>query len=152
MNLKAIFQVFPDANILWLHRDPGQALPSYLDLLSAFWPGQGADKDFIEFICHYSLQSLETGRAIQKQTDPARFLNIGYKELVKKPLEVIRHIYRYFNYQIGSDMEKGLLAWLEKNPRDKHGVHRYSLETFGLSEAGIKNRFSHYYNEYGALI
>jgi hypothetical protein len=152
LNLKTILKVFLDANILWLHRDPLKTLPSYLDLLTAFWPDQGEEKSFIEFIRDYSLQSLETGMAIEKQINPARFLNLSYKELVADPVQVIHNIYKYFNYKMDSNIEKGIRDWLAENPRHKHGVHRYSPETFGLSEQSIKNLFSDYYSRYGHLI
>jgi hypothetical protein len=36
LNLNAILDVFPDANIVWLHRHPAKTIPSYLNLLSVF--------------------------------------------------------------------------------------------------------------------
>jgi hypothetical protein len=152
LNLKVILNVFPDANFVWLHRNPCQAIPSYLNLMSVFWPNQADHNSFIQFICDYSVQSMEMGMAVQKNANPGQFLNISYKELVKNPVEVIRNIYRHFNYKIDSKMEKNIPDWLDKNPRDKHGVHKYSLEKFRLTEVDIKNRFSQYYDEYGHLI
>lgn len=30
--------------------------------------------------------------------------------------------------------------WITANPQSKYGVHKYSLEQFGLSEAAIRER------------
>ncbi len=35
------------------------------------------------------------------------------------------------------------------HPRDKHGVHSYSAEEFGIDKADIERRFGHYIREYG---
>jgi hypothetical protein len=49
-------------------------------------------------------------------------------------------------------MEPNIEKWLKENPRHKHGVHKYSPEDFGLTQADIENRFSRYFNEYGDLL
>jgi hypothetical protein len=150
LNLGAILEVFPDANIVWLHRHPVKTIPSYLNLLSVFW-GNELNDNFIEFIYDYSLRSLEKGMRLEKKVKPAQFLNLSYKELVANPTAVILKIYNYFNYKITAGLESNIREWLKENPRHKHGVHKYSLEKFALSEAEIKERFSRYFDEYGDL-
>ncbi len=36
------------------------------------------------------------------------------------------------------------MEFLEENKRHTHGVHKYTLEQFGLNEAMIEERFGHY--------
>ncbi|NIM16913.1 MAG: hypothetical protein GTO45_33515 [Candidatus Aminicenantes bacterium] len=151
LNLDAILNVFPDANFVWLHRDPISAIPSYLNLLSVFW-GNGLSKSFVDFICHYSIRSLEMGMRVEKKIGPGQFLNVGYNELVNDPIAVILSIYNYFKYSLAPGVETDLRKWLKENPRHKHGVHTYGLEKFGLTHADIKNRFSRYYDEYGHFL
>lgn len=152
LNLNAILEVFPDANIVWLHRHPAKTIPSYLNLLSVFWGNELNNKSFIEFIFDYSMRSLEMGMGLEKKLNPAQFLNLPYKELVDDPGAVILKIYNYFNYKIDSRMESNIEKWLKENPRHKHGVHKYSLEDFGLTRAEVENRFPSYFNEYGDLL
>jgi hypothetical protein len=152
LNLNTILDVFPDANIVWLHRHPAKTIPSYLNLLSVFWGNELNNKSFIEFIFNYSMRSLEMGMGLEKKLNHAQFLNLPYKELVDDSIAVILKIYNYFNYKIDSRMEPNIEKWLKENPRHKHGVHKYSPEDFGLTQADIENRFSRYFNEYGDLL
>lgn len=150
--LDTIRKVFPDANILWLHRDPCKAIPSYLALLSVFWGEQTGDTRFIDFILRYSLSSIEKGMTARETIPPAHFLNVSYRELRKNPGEGIANILTYFDYDIDPQIENRIQKWVTENPQHKHGVHRYSLEKFGLNKAGIKKRFSQYYDEYGHFL
>jgi hypothetical protein len=152
LHLNTILDVFPDANIVWLHRNPVKTIPSYLDLLSVFWGSELNNETFIQFIFDYTLRSLDMGMQTEKKLRAAQFLNLSYKELVKDPTAAILKIYNYFNYKISGDMESNMRKWLKENPQHKHGVHRYSLEKFALSEAEIKERLSRYYNEYGDFL
>ena len=43
-------------------------------------------------------------------------------------------------------------AFLAANPKNKHGVHRYTLEEFGLSRAAEKARFSGYCERFGIAV
>lgn len=151
LNLNTILDVFPDANIVWLHRHPAKTIPSYLNLLSVFWGNELNNKSFVEFIFNYSIRSLEMGMKVEKKISPGQFLNVPYKELVNDPFAAILNIYNYFNYKIDSHMEPNIRKWLEQNPQHKHGVHTYSLEKFGLTNADIENRFSRYIKEYDHL-
>jgi hypothetical protein len=40
-------------------------------------------------------------------------------------------------------------AHLAAHPRDEHGLHRYSLEAFGLDADGVGRRFSRYCTRFG---
>ncbi|MGE5341223.1 MAG: sulfotransferase family protein [Candidatus Omnitrophota bacterium] len=152
LNLKAILNVFPDANIVWLHRNPGKSIASYLNLLSVFWGNQAAYREFIEFIFDYSVQSVETGMDLRRDIPPSRFLDISYKELVNNPAGTMMNIYNHFGYTIGEQMVNDVQHWVTQNPRHKHGVHEYSLEKFGLTDQDVERRFSRYAETYHAFL
>jgi hypothetical protein len=78
--------------------------------------------------------------------------SVSYKELVKNPVGIIREIYEQFGYKWDHSKETAVLKWLAENPQHKHGIHKYSLEKFGLTNTDIENRFSQYYDEYGHLL
>jgi hypothetical protein len=152
LNLAAILTVFPDANFVWLHRQPAQAIPSYLDLLSAFWPDHSDGRSFTEFICDYSRRSVEIGRTMQRQIDPGQFLNVAYRELVKDPTGVIAAIYRYFNYEADPGLEERISQWLARDARQERKPHAYSPEQFGLTAAEIEEKLSGYCREYAPFL
>jgi hypothetical protein len=44
--------------------------------------------------------------------------------------------------------EDAATAWLARNGRDTHPVHRYSLEEYGSSEAEVGSMFKFYHDRY----
>lgn len=148
LNLKTTAKIFPNANFIWLHRDPHQTIPSYLNLLSVFWGDEIKNKRFIDFIFDYSVKSVKMGMAMEKDIGRERFLNVGYNELVSDPVHTVIKIYKHFNYEFDPLTIHNIRAWLEKNPQHKHGVHKYGLEKFGLNDARIDEEFATYCNAY----
>ncbi len=152
LNLQTVLELFPDANILWLHRSPLEAIPASLNLLSALLGDERRSKQFVEFILDYSARSIERGMEAEKRSNQRRFLNMNYREPVRDPVAAILKIYNHFQYTIDSNMETNIRNWLEKNPRHDHGVPHYRLEDFGLREADIRERFISYFDQYGHLL
>lgn len=152
LNLRTTANVFPDANFVWLHRNPHKTISSYLDLLSVFWGDETKNKRFIDFIFDYSVQSVTMGMTMEKEIECGRFLNIGYKELVSDPAGVVLKIYKHFNYDADPLMISNIQTWLEKNPQHKHGVHKYDLEKFGINHARIDEEFGPYMKAYKAIL
>jgi hypothetical protein len=152
LNLAAILKVFPDANFLWIHRDPLKSFPSYLNLLSVFWGNKPNDKQFIDFIFNYSLRAVETGMKVEKTIPSRQLMHLSYKELMKDPAAGIRNIYDTFDYPVTTGMDTKIKDWLKENARHKHGVHKYSPEKFGLNETLIREKFNRYYDHFGHLL
>jgi hypothetical protein len=149
--LDALFNVFPDANVVWMHRHPSKSIASGLSLLSVFHDiGTGPD-EFIELYLVYFKESLEKAMKIEK-SGSKRLKSIGYKQAIGNPGGVIRDIYDYFGYPRDDRQEKHIFNWLAENPQHKHGVHRYRLEDFGLNQGDIENRFPGYFSTYGHLL
>jgi len=148
INLNAILNVFPDANFVWVHRHPNEAIPSFFSLLSAFWRNQISDSSFKDLVIEYSVQSAETGMNMQEKIPGNQFINISYKQLVKHPVDTVREIYTKFGYSFSSQLEENIGKFVQESPQHKHGVHKYNLEKFGLDKAEIDTRFSKYMKEY----
>ena len=64
--------------------------------------------------------------------DPRAELGQKRQQLVADPIGTIRSIYHRLGDPVTPAFEEGMRAWLSRNPQHKHGVHRYSLEQFGL--------------------
>ena len=44
-----------------------------------------------------------------------------------------------------------IVKWLDENPKEKHGIHRYSLEQFGLTPDSVTKHFAAYCREFGIV-
>jgi hypothetical protein len=48
-------------------------------------------------------------------------------------------------------MRAGMERWMVEQPRHKHGVHRYSLEQFGLGREEVEAKAAPYHERFDLL-
>lgn len=146
-SLDELLAVFPDACIVQTHRDPLSIVPSGCSILSTI---QGIRSDHVDPV-HLSREwlrdmefTMERVTKARDSADSARFFDVYYKDIVQDPIETVRHIYEHFRYDFTDRFEQGMCKWLAANPQHKHGVHRYSLEQFGLNKDIVNRYFAKY--------
>jgi hypothetical protein len=151
-NLDALLTVFPDANIVQIHRDPLKAVPSNCSLQSSYRDlynetvdcGQ-LGKDTLEQLGH----GLDRCLDVRVQAPAEQFYDVQYPTFVEDPIGVVKGIYRHFGLGITDEVLGQMRGYLANNPKDKHGVHRYSLEAFGLDAETVTRRFKRYTGQFG---
>ncbi len=154
LGLPALFQVYPDADIVLTHRDPLKVLPSCASFTGVL---RGAFTDHIdkprlgqEVMSRWQEGARLTMECRGNNDLPAeRFFNVHYAELVRSPLSVVKRLYRHFDLELTEAAERAMSRFMAENPKDKGGVHRYSLEEFGLESAVEKRRFQFYLDFWG---
>ena len=152
--LDALLQVYPDAGILLTHRDPLKVLASCASFTEVLRSG------FSDHIDKPSLAREVRRRwdegahlAVQwrRKTGPwqQQLLDVPYMELVRDPLSMVRRIYAYFDLEITEAAVAAMQRFLRENPKNKDGVHRYSLAEFGLNPEEERRRFQFYLDFFG---
>ncbi|MEY2977150.1 MAG: hypothetical protein RLZZ435_1289 [Cyanobacteriota bacterium] len=150
--LDTLLTVFPDAAIVYLHRDPLQVLPSCCSL-AATGRSRFSDRvDSLKLGAHWLAllqEAVNRGMKTRDTTQPMYTLyDVSYNALLKNPQETIANIYQHFHYDFTPEMAQQLQTWITDNPQHKHGVHRYTLDQFGLSPDQIKATFADYYDRF----
>ena len=149
-HMDCLFRAFPDARIVWPHRDPGQCIPSLASLIHALRV-LGSDRvDPVEIGREWSGKMQ---RAIERCMDvreqhPDRFLDLRYQDLVADPLAQAARIYAFAGLSFDDEVAAGMRRWAVENARDKRPVHRYTQERFGLDEAGLRRDFARYWERF----
>ncbi|MEO6808094.1 MAG: sulfotransferase [Isosphaeraceae bacterium] len=145
--IDALLEVFPDACIVMTHRDPLQVIPSTCSLGAGF-RGIVSDRVDLRRLGAEMAESLSEGTeralAARAAADPARFFDVAYPDLVADPVRAARAACEHFGYPCGDEYEARMRRWMAENPQHKHGVHRYSLDEFGLDPDEVRARFSVY--------
>jgi hypothetical protein len=146
--LDSLLAVFPDARVVVLHRDPAQVMPSLCSLASSF-RAIVSDKVDPSRLGAEMTEAMAVGAdravTVRGSTDPDRFCDLSYPDLVHDPIAAARSVYCRFHDSFTTETEGRMRQWLSENPQHKHGVHRYSLEQFGLETDQIHARFARYY-------
>lgn len=135
--LDALLKVYPDARIVFLHRDPRVAVPSFCSLLavSRSMTSENVDTDKLGDFALATYELFYERALSARATAPptARIYDLQYHTLKENPAGAITDIYEKFNLPVEEDFEQAIASWVNRNPQHKHGIHRYSMGNFGLT-------------------
>jgi len=145
-SLAPLLNVYPDARIVFTHRNPLESLPSMASLTSMLrmvcLPSQDSKLIGPGMVKHLQ-QMLEMGYR-SRDAWPLRatpFLDITYKNLVSKPIDTVHQILNHFNIPIPEGMDEKLKSYLKNSSQHRHGVHNYSMEEYGLDKTDLLQKF-----------
>ena len=151
-DLDALMQVFPDAKVIFMHRDPRKTVAS---TCSMFWNISilGSDENdpyalghYIADKVHRQIEKVERERA--SVVPPVQQLDVRYADMNTDWKREMQRIYEFISLDFTSEARAALDA-ASADKEARHGGHRYSLEEFGLSPGEIDRRFSGYVDKYG---
>ncbi|MEM7434369.1 MAG: sulfotransferase [Myxococcota bacterium] len=147
--LDTLLAQYPDARIVFTHRDPVKTIPS---LASLVYTVRGIVTDHVDPRDVGVEQLRWWGRALDHalevraahQDKESQFVDVQFEEVVADPVATMERIYRELALPWTDEAEHRMRGFLSENPRTKHGVHTYELEDFGLERDEIRARFSRY--------
>ena len=145
-HLEALLDVYPDACIVWTHRDPARVLASYVELIVGFRAIYEQDLDRAA-IASEQLEVWAAGAeraiAVRARHDPARFLDVMFDELVADPIATVRRVYERFGLELGADAERRMRAW-QAGTVEGTRAGRPPRAELGLDDARVHERFAAY--------
>jgi len=151
--LDALAATFPDAAIVWTHRDPVACTASACSMTAALMTTlEGLDPRWLgPRVLEFYAGSLDRGLAAREKMDPARVVDVSHDEFVSDAVGVAKRIYAHFGLPLTDAARAAFEKHVAGNPRAKHGSHEYDLEEFGLSEARVRERFRAYQERFPGL-
>jgi hypothetical protein len=150
-HLDTLFETFPDATVIYLHRDPCEAIPSVCSLAAL------ARASFCEFIddialgkfwLEYSDAGLQRGVASRAKARADQIVDIRYLDLKADPAAVICQILNVLDLETDESWLNALRADLNVEQKRKQKVHHYALSQFGLKPGEMQERFAAYIERY----
>jgi len=152
--LPALFATYPDADIVWTHRDPVEVVASVTSLHVVLREVFSRHVDPLRVgpeVAAMLADDIRCGvEARAAGCAPAeRFFDVWYTELMADPIAVVRRIYAHFDLPLSGDAERAMRDYLATHPKDRHGAHVYALADFGLDAARERERNRAYLERYG---
>lgn len=135
--LKELFDTYPDATIVWLHRDPVQVVASSAAMMRDIMEGIVGKIDMIAEVKQHlartraSIANTMSNPLVQ---DP-RILHVRYKDFVADPIGTIRKYYEFAGRELTPKAEAAMRDYLANNKPDRHGKFEYSTQL--LIDAGL---------------
>ncbi len=149
--LPSLLEAYPDARIIWTHRDPAKVLPSLASLNCAMQmqftrrlePGRVGNywADKIE-------RAITRAAQVDSEREPGWCYHLQYKDLVADPMSTLAGIYTNFGVSMNELHAQRVSAWLSQKPQHADGIHAYDPADFGWSHGALQERFSQYQQRY----
>lgn len=149
--LDTLLDIYPDARLVWTHRDPLTATGSFCSILTLGPRGAGATPDYQWIGENCAWQAVEHAERIMNTRDRIgedRIIDIHYADLMRDPIGTARTLYAALGDPFTPEVEAAMQAWLDDNPQQKFGKHEYRLGEFGLTPETVRPRFERYLSRY----
>jgi hypothetical protein len=146
--LDALLGEFPDARVVFTHRDPVKTTGSTMSLMWSFYrhntdtPSRETIRDIWLPLCEKMARDCMLAR---EAIPVAQQLDVQYDEMNRDWRAVMQRIYEFARLPFDVETEQKLAAWQEQSDSENHhGGHRYTLEEFGTTAAEVEARMGFY--------
>ncbi|MCV7031032.1 sulfotransferase family protein [Mycobacterium sherrisii] len=149
VHIEALLQVFPDARLVWAHRDPYKATGS----LGNLWKLPKGMTHHPEAIDLHEMgrnamwqmrYHVERPLRARERIHDDRFFHMYYHEMMRDPMDVMRRLYDWAGDELTAETEGRMRTWLAEHPQDRFALNAYRLDEFGLSVEQLEPVFAEY--------
>ena len=143
--LDALLEVYPDARLVFVHRDPMRVLASLARLTEVLRAPFSREIDRFQIGRQVTDRWAEGSRLLVEASErfrsfPERIFHVHYKDLVGDPLASVSAIYRHFGRVLSKRAEAILRQSIEERPNGGYGQNHYHLEDYGIDSAAERQR------------
>lgn len=144
--IRTLFATFPNAKVIWTHRDPYAAFASSMSMRGNSRPMFNKDAGIAYMRERFPLQlALHLARPLEMSAErPRDFYHLYYDDLVRDPLGQMKKVYAWLGDEWTDAAASRMQAWLAANPQGKFGKHTYSLADYGMRKKDLEPYFSDY--------
>lgn len=151
--LQVIRSVYPDARIVFVHRDPVKVLLSQSELTEVLRRPFTRRLDPLALGPHESRRWLDGTQRMIAIADDAGFpdpvCHVHYMDLITDPVSTVDGVYRHFGMTLSPQAATGIEEYVAARPRGGYGDHRYYFEDHGLDEEQERAKFRPYMIHFG---
>ncbi|KAJ1455034.1 P-loop containing nucleoside triphosphate hydrolase protein [Pelagophyceae sp. CCMP2097] len=153
--VSALADAFPDAKVVWMHRDPADSLPSLGSMFRTF--ADMCDAGPVDLHAVGREQYEFWSRAIKKAdadlaTSALDHKHVRFTDFTANPVGTVKQVYAKLGLKVSPEFEAAMLAYLEDNASKRASIpahlkkfHGYSCEEYGLSKEFLREEMEDYY-------
>jgi hypothetical protein len=151
-HLKSFLKVYPDARIIWTHRDPASVMSSYTNMNAtnralSVRPETLDRNDLLHEQMEVWADATARAVEIRKQYPDSQFSDVYFEDYVADPVGQMEKAYGHLGIEWTREAEQGMTQWHDEHPQHKHGKHNHTeVEPLAYSREQIQERFSTYIN------
>ena len=149
--LETLLSEYPDARIVWTHRDPGPVIASLASLNTAlqrtFTRRRDPRPTAEEWRAKAAL-AVARGMAFDDAAPSGWCRHLAYRELLADPVGTVERLYASFGEAVVPLHRRRMQAWMRERHQTAFGRHRYDPADFGWSYAELAEQFGAYRERY----
>ena len=164
--LEFLSEGFPDATVVWTHREPKESVGSLASFVRA-------TQDMHEGKAHIDLKALgddvlHFGGEWIKRADEFLAKNdkkkhprssVMYEELIKDPISTVKKLYKDIGLEFTDEYERRLKIYIDEDKKKREALkkkvggsgehlHSYDIADFGIEEEAVNDKLGWYKKKY----
>ena len=151
--LAALLRAVPEAQPVQIYRDPATCYASFNSLTAASQVITSERRDLsrmaetnLQFFAGEMVRNI-----VARSANPRRVYDVHYDDLITDPKGTLEGIYKHFGLGVSDACRINLSAYINNNPRAKHGAHHYTPGEFGVSAEQAHERLAPYRQHFQSL-
>jgi hypothetical protein len=152
--LESLFASYPDANMIWTHRDPVQVIASRIMMAAELVEGMVGHVDLKEQAA-MQLADARASMAAMMQApmlnDP-RIYHVRYTDFAADPVGTIQRFYAHSGVAWTAEAESAMRHYLKNNRGDRYGKFSYSPDLIGVDIDELHREFAPFRDRFGIEI
>jgi len=149
--LETLLETYPDARVLWTHRDPGKVITSLASLVNALQRMFTHRRDPLPVAQEWlgkSRFAIESGMAYDDRNRGDWCQHVRFEELMRDPIGSVHAIYARHGQTPTALHVRRMQVWMRERGRHSEGRHVYHPEDFGWTYDGLAESFGAYRARY----
>ncbi len=152
-NLDLLFAIYPDARVIQTHRDPAKAVPSLVSLLMQLHAIMEEGRTELRGEIMLRREVAKWAKAVQRadkvrESHPGQVLDVIHADFHREPMNVLEKIYAFIDMEITEQARAAFAQRIEEKPELQHGVHRYKISDYAMTEEEAREPFGDYIQRY----
>lgn len=153
----ALFRVFPDATMVWCHREPRSVVLSWSSLNRIDGEiynnlSSGGAIRLGPSVLQWLGAETDKAMAVLPELPRGQVLHVSYEQCAGDTLRTALNLRERIGIPESREAVERIQAWIRNNPANKHGVRRYEAADFGLTHEAIDSRFRAYQQAFGQYL
>ncbi|MDA3642702.1 sulfotransferase [Saccharopolyspora indica] len=141
-----VLDTFPGCRIVMTHRSPLRAVPSYASMVRTMSAQYSDAADPVAIGRYWSERfatSLREFGAVRAKR-PERFVDVRFDTMLTEPVTGARRVLDELGLPADDTDTAAFESYVERDRRERHAVHSYTAEDFGLSPEQLTRDFAFY--------
>lgn len=148
--LEDLRKIYPDAHLVFVHRDPVRVLASVSRLTEVLRRPFTRSIDRVEIGRQVSAYWINGAQIMSRRSSRSDSeLHLSYRQICSCPLDAVRAVYRHCGLVLTPEAEGRMLWWLRSSANPSRPLRNYRLADFGLDPHLLREHFAPYTHAFG---